>query len=121
MVGPDGALPLPWLAPWLAHALATQRGHAVLLHGPRGVGQWSLALTLAQAWLCEADSTAAARPCGQCASCRLVQARSHPDLLVLLPEALQASLGWVPDDGTGEGAESGASKTRQPSKEIKVD
>ena len=38
MVGPDGALPLPWLEHWLAHALQTQRGHAVLIHGPQGIG-----------------------------------------------------------------------------------
>ena len=118
MVGPDGALPLPWLGDWLARALATQRGHAVLLHGPQGIGQWELALTLAQAWLCESD--AAPHPCGHCASCRLVRARSHPDLLVLLPEALQAALGWASDEGEGE-ASSGSAKTRQPSKEIKVD
>lgn len=120
MVGPDRVLPLPWLGPWLTQALQTQRGHAVLLHGPTGVGQWPLALTLAQAWLCEDAS--AARPCGRCASCRLVQARSHPDLRVLLPEALQAALGWSTEDANGEGAEAAAGdKKRQPSKEIKVD
>lgn len=120
MVGPDGALPLPWLAPWLQQALATQRGHAVLLHGAPGVGQWQLAITLAQAWLCE--DAALPRPCGRCASCRLVQARSHPDLLVLLPEVLQAALGWSADEAHGEGAEaSPGDKKRQPSKEIKVD
>lgn len=120
MVGPDGALPLPWLGPWLAQALQTQHGHAVLLHGPTGVGQWPLALTLAQAWLCEDESSA--RPCGRCASCRLVQARSHPDLRVLLPESLQASLGWSTEDANGEGAEAASGdKKRQPSKEIKVD
>lgn len=118
MVGPDGALALPWLAPWLHEALATQRGHAVLLHGPQGIGQWPLALTLAQAWLCEGDRPQ--RPCGTCASCRLVQARSHPDLLVLLPEALQAALGWASDEGEGTDAGT-AAKGRQPSKEIKVD
>lgn len=118
MVGPDGALPLPWLGDWLRAALQTQRGHAVLLHGPQGIGQWELATTLAQAWLCE--GLAAAPPCGRCASCRLVQAHSHPDLLVLLPEALQAALGWAGADAEGEGAEP-TGKTRQPSKEIKVD
>lgn len=118
MVGPDGALPLPWLGDWLRSALQTQRGHAVLLHGPQGIGQWELATTLAQAWLCEDGS--ATRPCGRCASCRMVQAHSHPDLLVLLPETLQLALGWAAADGEGEGAEPGG-KTRQPSKEIKVD
>ena len=118
MVGPDGALPLPWLDRWLAHALQTQRGHAVLVHGPQGIGQWQLSITLAQAWLC--DSARGARPpCGTCASCRLVQAQSHPDLLVLVPEALQAGLGWRSGEGDGEPTE-GSSK-KQPSKEIKVE
>ncbi|HEX6704900.1 MAG TPA: DNA polymerase III subunit delta' [Albitalea sp.] len=117
MVGADGMLPLPWLAEPLRQALATQRAHALLLHGPQGVGQFELALTLAQAWLCETDG--AARPCGHCASCKLVHARSHPDLLVLLPEALRESLGWAGSD-EGEGADDKGGK-RKPSKEIRVD
>ena len=118
MVGPDGVLPLPWLGDWLDHALRTQRGHAVLIHGPQGIGQWQLSITLAQAWLCD-EAQGRKPPCGHCASCRLVQARSHPDLLVLVPEALQASLGWQTTEGDAEPGE-GASK-KQPSKEIKVD
>ncbi|HZE90255.1 MAG TPA: DNA polymerase III subunit delta', partial [Rhizobacter sp.] len=101
----------------LQNALRTQRGHALLIHGPQGIGQFELALTLAQAWLCETEPTA--QPCGVCASCRLVQARSHPDLLVLLPEALRESLGW--DSGEeGADAEAKASKAK-PSKDIKVE
>lgn len=118
MVGADGQLPLPWLAPLLRQTLATQRAHALLLHGPQGVGQFELAVTLAQAWLCEA-AEATARPCGVCASCRLVQARSHPDLLVLLPEALREPLGWSAGEGGGDAPEPAASKAK-PSKEIKV-
>ena len=117
MVGPDGALPLPWLDDWLTRALASQRGHAILIHGPQGVGQWQLGLALAQGWLCEAEE--GSRPCGRCASCRLVQARSHPDLLVLVPEAQQAALGWNASDGEGEPTDGGGKKT--PSKEIKVE
>lgn len=118
MVGPDGVLPLPWLDHWLSHALQTQRGHAVLIHGPQGIGQWQLSITLAQAWLCD-TALGAHPPCGTCASCRLVQARSHPDLLVLVPEALQASLGWQTGEADGEPTETASKK--QPSKEIKVE
>lgn len=117
MVGQDGALPLPWLAEPLAQALATQRGHAVLIHGAQGIGQFELALCLAQAWLCE-DAGASRRPCGRCPSCRLVQARSHPDLLVLVPEALREALGW--EDDAAEGVSEKASKAK-PSKDIKVE
>jgi len=118
MVGPDGALPLPWLAPVLSQTLRSQHAHALLLHGPQGVGQFELAMSLAQAWLCEAAQDMS-RPCGHCASCKLVQARSHPDQLVLIPEAMQADLGW----GAGEGDDAAterASKAK-PSQEIKVD
>jgi DNA polymerase-3 subunit delta' len=115
MVGPDGALPLPWLGPLLKQALQ-QRAHALLLQGPQGVGQFEMGLTLAQAWLCEGARDQ--RPCGVCASCRLVQSHSHPDLLVLLPELLQETLGW----GTsGDDAGSDKSSKTKPSKEIKVD
>ena len=117
MVGPDGTLPLPWLAPLLKQTLQTQHAHALLLQGPQGVGQFEMAMTLAQAWLCE--SAEARRPCGVCASCRLVQSHSHPDLLVLLPEALQEALGW----GGVDGAEASTEKAgkAKPSKEIKVE
>jgi DNA polymerase-3 subunit delta' len=117
MVGADGSLPLPWLAEPLAQALATQRGHAVLVHGPQGIGQFELALCLAQAWLCETPG-GARKPCGHCASCRLVRARSHPDLLVLIPEALREALGWE-EDGADGGSEK-ASKAK-PSKDVKVE
>jgi len=119
MVGPDGQLPLPWIEPVLRRTLQSQHAHALLLHGPQGIGQFELALTIAQAWLCEAVDVSA-RPCGVCASCRLVQAHSHPDLLVLLPEALQEPLGWAAADGDDAGSER-TGKTRQPSKDIKVE
>lgn len=118
MVGPDGALPLPWLSAPLERVLATQRGHALLIHGPQGVGQFELAITLAQAWLCE--TAGERKPCGSCASCKLVQSRSHPDLLVLLPEALRDALGWGSAEEGESGGEEKAGK-RKPSKEVRVD
>ena len=120
MVGPDGVLPLPWLAPTLSEALQTRHAHALLVHGPQGVGQFELSLTLAQAWLCEAADTAA-RPCGACASCRLVLAHAHPDMLVLLPDALREPLGWAPLGGEGEEAATDKASKAKPSKDIKVD
>ena len=85
VVDAAGTLPLPWLAPALATALATHRGHALLVHGAPGVGALPFALVLAQAWLCEDGAPQAPRPCGRCGSCRLVQSHLHPDLFVLLP------------------------------------
>lgn len=116
MVGPDGVPPLPWLAPVLAQTLATRQAHALLLQGPQGVGQFELATTLAQAWLCE-SAAPGPRPCGVCASCHLVQSHAHPDLMVLVPEALQEALGWAPPETENGG---GTGKTK-PSKEIKVE
>lgn len=121
MVSPDGALPLPWLAGLLKQALDMHQAHALLLHGPQGVGQFELAVTLAQSWLCDAAPNPAkpGQACGRCASCKLAQARSHPDLLVVLPEALRESLGWQSDANDPVAAEK-AGKAK-PSKEIKVD
>jgi DNA polymerase-3 subunit delta' len=111
---------LPWLAAPLRRALETQTTHALLLHGASGVGQFELAMALAQGWLCESMTVPiGARPCGSCASCRLVQARSHPDLLVLVPAALRESLGLTVGEGD-DGTEEGSAK-KKPSKEIRVD
>jgi DNA polymerase-3 subunit delta' len=113
MVGPDGQLPLPWLAAPLQQALA-QPGHALLLVASPGVGALEFQLTLAQAWLCEVDA-GAARPCGQCTGCRLIQSRTHPDLKLLLPEALRVDLGWAE---VGEDSEGGK---RKPSRQIRIE
>ncbi len=121
VVGEDGVLPLPWLAEPLAQALRTHRGHALLVHGAAGVGALAFALVLGQAWLCEATGEEAAshrlRPCGRCGSCRLVQGHLHPDLTVLLPEALRREHAWpLPDDKTD-----GDDSKRKPSRQIRID
>ncbi len=112
---------MPWLASTLADALRTQRGHALLIHGPQGAGQFELALQLAGAWLCEAAPQGEVRTaaCGICAGCRLVAARSHPDLLVLVPEALREALGWDLPPGEADAVGEGGGRAK-PSKEIKV-
>jgi DNA polymerase-3 subunit delta' len=110
----------PWLDDSLAQALSSQRGHALLVHGPTGVGQFEFCLRLAQAWLCEQkDRAPGAGACGLCASCHLVSAQAHPDLMVLVPEALRDQIGWG-EDGDAGGESEGKSKAK-PSSEIKVD
>ena len=96
----DGHLPLPWLGEALAASRSLAGAHALLIHGAPGAGHLEFGLLLAQAALCEADSAPAAtqRPCGRCASCHLVATRVHPDLLLLLPDALRVALGWVDDE-----------------------
>lgn len=107
------------LAPWLQaqlESLLSQRGHAWLLSGPSGLGQFDLALALAKAWLCETPSPQGA--CGHCGSCHAVDVHTHADLRMLIPETLFLSLGWPLDQKTQEDLDS---KKRKPSKEIKVD
>lgn len=116
LIGEDGQLPLPWLAEPLAGLLERQRGHALLLHAAAGQGALPLAVSLAQSWLCEAGE--GRRPaCGRCAACRLVQARAHPDLQLLLPELQRRELGWP---FAGDKAEGGDS-SRKPSRQIRVE
>jgi DNA polymerase-3 subunit delta' len=113
-------LDMPWLVEPLRRTLVDQRAHALLLHGPGNVGQFELALALARGWLCESTEVALGdRPCGRCASCRLNAARSHPDLLVLVPEALRESLGWEQGADADEGGEGTGRK--KPSKDIRVE
>lgn len=107
------------LAPWLQtqlESLLTQRGHAWLLSGPSGLGQFELALALATAWLCEQPTAQGA--CGHCGSCHAVDVHTHADLCMLLPETLSLSLGWPLDEKTQDDLDG---KKRKPSKEIKVD
>ncbi|CDS55197.1 DNA polymerase III delta prime subunit [Polaromonas sp. CG9_12] len=107
------------LAPWLQtqlESLLSQRGHAWLLDGPSGLGQFELALALSSAWLCEQPTAQGA--CGHCGSCHAVAVHTHADLCMLLPETLSLSLGWPLDEKTQDDLDG---KKRKPSKEIKVD
>jgi DNA polymerase III subunit delta' len=116
---PDAGTPL---APWLAaqrDALLTQRGHAWLLHGPSGLGQYDLALSLVQAWLCEAPGKATTdAACGQCPSCHMIATRAHTDLVVLMPETLMLEHGWPLSEKAQKEIDD---KARKPSREIRVD
>lgn len=56
--------------------------HAYLFSGPRGVGKTTTARLLAMAVNCEAEQ-GAARPCGECESCRMVRSVTHPDVIEL--------------------------------------
>jgi DNA polymerase-3 subunit delta' len=113
------------LAPWIAtqtQTLLAQRGHAWLLAGPSGLGQYDLALAMARAWLCDHPSVQGA--CGQCASCHAIDVHAHADLCVLMPEAVSIELGWpLSEKVQGELAtdSGGEGKKRKPSKDIKVE
>jgi DNA polymerase-3 subunit delta' len=66
----------------LRRALAGGRlAHAYLFCGPEGVGKRLMALAVARTLFC-AEGTG----CGQCAACRKLDHRNHPDLHVLEPD-----------------------------------
>lgn len=112
---PAGAPPPPWIAAQ-SRMLLAQRGHAWLLHGPSGLGQYGLAMELARAWLCEQPGEGGA--CGTCGSCHAIDVRTHADLCVLMPETTLLELGWP----LGEKAQTEIDdKKRKASKEIRVD
>ena len=107
------------LPPWLGaqtQQLLAQRGHAWLLHGPSGLGQYLLALELAKAWLCESPSGQGA--CGACGSCHAIAVRTHADLCVLMPETTMLELEWPLSEKAQAEVDD---KKRKPSKEIRVD
>lgn len=109
----------PPLAPWLQQqlrSLLAQRGHALLLSGPSGLGQYDLALALARAWLCEQPTPDGA--CRACGSCHAIDVRTHADLCVLMPETLSLELGWPLDEGAQKEIDD---KKRKASKLIRVE
>lgn len=114
----------PWLESNLLGALRLQAANALLLHGPEGNGQFELALALARSFICEArPSTARVKPsCGACAGCHLFASATHPDVMILVPEALRDALGLPEASGIEDsGASSAGAGRAKPSKEIKVD
>lgn len=88
--------------------------HALLIHGPKGVGKLALAQALAQLVLCEAPQ-AASRPCGRCEGCRWYLGGNHPDFRRVEPEAL------APVAEAAEGEEGAPARKGKPSQEIKID
>src|SRR5262245_30679596 len=91
--------------------------HALLLHGPRGIGKRHFARALAQFLLCETP-TEQGTACGHCASCALMAAGNHPDLRWLVPSA------DLPErEEAEESSEEGesASKAAKASREILID
>ena len=104
-------------------SLLQQRGHAWLLAGPSGLGQYRLGLELVRAWLCDqplldGGEGATTGACGVCQSCHAIDVRAHTDLLVLMPETLMLELGWPLSE---EAQKKIDDKERKPSKEIRVE
>ncbi|WP_462147391.1 DNA polymerase III subunit [Pseudoalteromonas gelatinilytica] len=81
-------MPLPWLEglyQQLAQSFAQQRfHHAQLFNGDKGVGKQRLVDSLADGLLCA--SPVNLKACGNCKSCQLNQAGTHPDKRVVKVE-----------------------------------
>ena len=81
----------PWQqALWQQLVSRTQHAHAYLLQGPAGIGKRVLADQLAARLLCLQPQALSA--CGECKSCHLLAAGSHPDLYVLQPEEVDKAI-----------------------------
>lgn len=104
---------LPWQQPqfkrmqmlWSNDRLA----HGWLLSGKPGIGKLAFARHVGRFLLCRHSSDSG--PCGQCQDCHLYTMRTHPDALLVLPEALERVL--FPDD-----APKGKDK---PSRQLKIE
>src|SRR5690606_7412124 len=110
-----------WLKPAWQRLLGQRERlhHALLIHGPRGIGKSAFAAELAQALLCESPR-ASGEACGHCLACGWFAQRNHPDFRLLTPAAAEAERDG--DEGAGEVARKPATKAgAKPSKDIRID
>lgn len=83
---------LPWLQADFSQLIGIYRQyrmpHAMMLSGPEYLGKTLFATQLARYLLCEKGLELENQldPCGECRSCELTAARSHPDLFLLSSE-----------------------------------
>ncbi|OGB26623.1 MAG: DNA polymerase III subunit delta' [Burkholderiales bacterium RIFCSPLOWO2_02_FULL_57_36] len=114
----------PWQVPaWQQLArLREFLPHAILFHGPEGIGKTAFVERFAQSLLCETPATDG-QACGQCISCGWFTQYSHPDYRRVRPEVLDENAD-AEDEDTAEPADvkkSSAKSAKAPSKEIKID
>ena len=64
--------------------------HALLIHGPQGIGKLAFARSVGQTFLCE-QPTHVLRPCNRCAACNWFNASNHPDFRLIEPASLAES------------------------------
>lgn len=90
----NSATLLPWLRePWQAlrsRMEGDRLPQALLIQGPSGLGKEKLAETFAQRLLCRQPREFA---CGECMSCRLFLAGTHPDFLRIQPAEAGKTIG----------------------------
>jgi DNA polymerase-3 subunit delta' len=99
-------------------AMRARLPHAILFHGPAGIGKADFIEAFAQALLCE-DVRPDGHACGACASCGWFAQGNHPDYRRVRPEALEDDVPAA--EGDDAPAEEKKTKTKTASKEIKIE
>lgn len=94
--------------------------HALLLHGPAGIGKARFAEYFARSLLCETPA-ANGHPCGSCASCGWVEQYSHPDYRRVRPEVLDDDEGSAGDGEEADEPKKIAKSAKAPSKDIRIE
>lgn len=115
----------PVLYPWQEQAWAqlqqmrARLPHAILFHGPAGIGKADFMEAFAQALLCE-NVRPDGRSCGECASCNWFAQGNHPDYRRVRPEAMEDEAPAAEgEEAAAEDKKAKSSKTA--SKEIKIE
>jgi DNA polymerase-3 subunit delta' len=93
--------------------------HAILFHGPAGIGKADFIEAFAQALLCE-NVRADGHACGACASCGWFAQGNHPDYRRVRPEAMEDEAPPAEGEEAGE-ADKKSKSSKAPSKEIKIE
>jgi DNA polymerase-3 subunit delta' len=109
---------LPWQPASWAQVMQ-MRGrfpHAVLLHGPEGIGKTRFGERLAQGLLCE-QPLADGQPCGACLACGWFDQYAHPDYRRVRPENLEEP---AAEEGEAEPVKAGKAG-KAASKEIRIE
>jgi DNA polymerase-3 subunit delta' len=99
-------------------AMRVRLPHAILFHGPAGIGKADFIEAFAQALLCE-DVRPDGHACGACASCGWFAQGNHPDYRRVRPEAMEDDVPAA--EGDEAPAEEKKAKSKTASKEIKIE
>lgn len=100
---------LPWQTAMASQWLGNKErfSHAWIIHGIPGIGKLKFAHAAASSLLCESSHNGIA--CGHCESCGWVKSGNHPDLRMVLPDALAVKEGLATAAENDE--ESGSKKS----------
>jgi DNA polymerase-3 subunit delta' len=93
--------------------------HAILFHGPAGIGKADFIEAFAQSLLCE-DVRADGHACGACGSCNWFVQGNHPDYRRVRPEAMEDEAPAAEGEEAGD-TDKKAKSSKTASKDIKIE